>query len=117
MDKVHSYHDIGLIISSFSSTTWIESCVRQWYIKYNLPIVSYTMTGGTTVSVTYYPNKGVVGIIEGGRGGAELEYIGRVFGIGQSQSDAKTLAFVTIAVMIIIGNISYFGSRGKKKNG
>jgi len=115
MAKVHNYNDMGLIISSFGSTTWIESSVRQWYIKYNLPIVSYTMTGGATISVAYYPNKGVVGIIEGGRGGAELEYLGKVYGIAQSQTDAKTLSFITIAAVIVIGNISYFGSRGRKE--
>jgi len=117
MAKIRNYEDVGLVISSFGSTTWIESSVRQWYIKYNLPIVSYTMTGGATVSVAYYPNKGVVGIIEGGRGGAELEFLGKVYGIAQSQTDAKTLSFAIVAVMIVVGNISYFGSRGKKKNG
>jgi hypothetical protein len=117
MAKIKDYKDVGLVITSFGSTTWIESSVRQWYIKYNLPIVSYTMTGGATVSVAYYPNKGVVGIIEGGRGGAELEFLGKVYGIAQSQTDAKTLSFVAVAVMIIVGNISYFGTRGKKNNG
>jgi hypothetical protein len=113
MAKFNSYKDISLVISGSSSQTWIETPIRQWYVKYNVPIVSYTLSGGTVLSVTYYPNKGVVGIIEGSRGGAELEFIGKVFGGGQAQSDAKTLAFLTTAAWIVIGNISYFGSRRK----
>jgi hypothetical protein len=114
MNKLNSYKDVSLVISGSSSQTWIETPVRQWYIKYNVPIVSYTLTGGTVLSSTYYPNKGVIGIIEGGRGGAELEFLGKVFGVGQAQSDAKTLAFLTVAAWIIVGNISYFGSRREK---
>ena len=111
MDNVHNYRDVSLVVSGSSSQTWVETPVRQWYIKYNVPIVSYTLTGGTVLSSTYYPSKGIIGIIEGSHGGAELEYLGKVFGIGQAQSDAKTLAFLMTALWIILGNISYFGSR------
>jgi hypothetical protein len=116
MANVHSYRDVSMVVSGSGSQTGIEVPIRQWYNRYNIPIISYTMTGGTVVSIQYYPTKGVLGIIEGSRGGAELEFLGGVFGIGQAQSDAKTLSFLTIFGFVILGNISYFASR-RKNNG
>jgi hypothetical protein len=117
MDSLRGYEDIALVITGSSSQTWVEAPVRQWYVKYDVPLVSYTLTGGTVLSATYWPDNGILGIIEGGRGGAELEFIGRVPGIGVAQSDAKTLAFLAVAGFIIIGNISYFGSRNQRGGG
>ena len=114
MDGLEDSDDIALVITGSSSQTWVEAPVRQWYVKYDVPIVSYTLTGGTVLSATYWPNNGIVGIIEGSRGGAELEFIGGVPGAGASQTDAKTLAFLATAAFIVIGNISYFGSKGNK---
>jgi len=115
MDNVQDFNDIALVISGSSSQTWVEAPVRQWYTKYKVDIVSYTLSGGTVLSATYWPNNGVVGIIEGSRGGSELEFIGNVPGIGASQSDAKTLAFLATAGFIVLGNISYFGAKNAKK--
>jgi len=115
MDDVQDFNDVALVISGSSSQTWIEAPVRQWYTKYDVEVVSYTLSGGTVLSSTYWPNNGVVGIIEGSRGGSELEFIGSVPGIGASQSDAKTLAFLATAGFIVLGNISYFGAKYAKK--
>jgi hypothetical protein len=112
MDNVQTSEDIGLVITGSSSQTWVEAPIRQWWTKYDVPLVSYTLTGGTVLSATYWPDNGILGIIEGSRGGAELEFLGSVPGIGVAQSDAKTLAFLATAAFIILGNISYFASRG-----
>ena len=114
MDDIHGYEDIALVITGSSSQTWVEAPVRQWYVKYNVEIVSYTLTGGTVLSATYWPDNGIIGIIEGSRGGSELEFIGGVPGDGVAQSDAKTLAFLATAAFIVIGNISYFGGKRNK---
>jgi hypothetical protein len=114
MDDLHGYEDIAIVITGSSSQTWVEAPVRQWYVKYDVPLVSYTLTGGTVLSATYWPDNGILGIIEGSRGGSELEFIGGVPGEGSAQSDAKTLAFLATAAFIVIGNISYFGSKGSK---
>ncbi|MDP6458342.1 MAG: hypothetical protein QGF78_03315 [Candidatus Bathyarchaeota archaeon] len=114
MNNLHDSNDIGLVITGSPSQTWVEAPVRQWYTKYNIPLVSYTLTGGTVLSGTYYPNNGILGIIEGSTGGAELEYIGKVPGNGARISDAKTLAYLATAAFIVIGNISYFGSKKNK---
>jgi len=114
MDDLYGYEDVALVITGSSSQTWIEAPVRQWYVKYGVEIVSYTLTGGTVLSATYWPDNGVLGIIEGSRGGSELEFIAGVPGIGVAQSDAKTLAFLATAAFIVLGNISYFGSKLKK---
>lgn len=114
MDGLEDADDIALVITGSSSQTWVEAPVRQWYVKYDVPIVSYTLTGGTVLSATYWPDNGILGIIEGSRGGSELEFLGSVPGEGVAQSDAKTLAFLATAAFIVIGNISYFGSKGSK---
>ena len=114
MNDLYGYEDIALVITGSSSQTWVEAPIRQWYVKYNVEIVSYTLTGGTVLSATYWPDNGVIGIIEGSRGGSELEFIAGVPGIGVAQSDAKTLAFATVAAFIGLGNISYFGSKSKR---
>jgi hypothetical protein len=116
MDNVHDSNDVALVVSGSSSQTWVEAPIRQWYTKYDVEVVSYTLSGGTVLSATYWPDNGIVGIIEGSRGGAELEFIGNVPGIGASQSDAKTLAFLATAGFIVLGNISYFGARGSKED-
>lgn len=113
MDSLYGFEDIGLVITGSSSQTWVEAPVRQWYVKYGVEIVSYTLTGGTVLSATYWPDNGILGIIEGSRGGSELEYLGSVPGIGVAISDAKTLAYLTVAAFIVLGNISYFFGKGK----
>ena len=114
MDGLEDSDDIAIVITGSSSQTWVEAPVRQWYVKYDVPLVSYTLTGGTVLSATYWPDNGILGIIEGSRGGAELEFIGKVPGEGAAQTDAKTLAFLATAAFIVIGNISYFGSKNGK---
>ncbi len=116
MDNVIDFNDVALVISGSSSQTWVEAPVRQWYTKYDVDVVSYTLSGGTVLSATYWPNNGIVGIIEGSRGGAELEFIGSVPGVGAAQSDAKTLAFLATAGFIVLGNISYFGAKSAKED-
>lgn len=116
MDDVIDFNDVALVISGSSSQTWVEAPIRQWYTKYDVEVVSYTLSGGTVLSATYWPNNGIVGIIEGSRGGSELEFIGKVPGIGASQSDAKTLAFLATAGFIVLGNISYFGAKSTKED-
>jgi hypothetical protein len=116
MDNVIDFNDVALVISGSSSQTWVEAPVRQWYTKYDVDVVSYTLSGGTVLSATYWPNNGIVGIIEGSRGGAELEFIGSVPGVGAAQSDAKTLAFLATAGFIVLGNISYFGAKWAKED-
>lgn len=114
MAGLRDYKDVALVISSSSSQTWVDAPIRQWYSKYNVPIISYPCTGGAVLSSTYWPDRGVLGIVEGSRGGAEMEFLGHVPGPGVAQSDAKTLAFAAVAVFIVIGNISHFMRESKE---
>ena len=55
------------------------------------------------------------GLVAGSRGGAELEKLVGALGDGTTTMDSINISHLLIILAIILANIGYFATRGKKK--
>jgi|GEM_PF-2349928 len=109
MQTIHSAHDIALLISSST-----DYAVRRYLIPYGVKLIAWgTGTGLLPFVPPYYPNQ-ISGYCGGASQGGELEAYTGFYGDGVRYNDAKNLALVGFFVFIIVGNLSYFGSKFKK---
>jgi len=124
LQSIHDAHDIALYICESP-----EYCTRRYVLagtpNYNVKLLVW----GTATNVQpfvppfYDPVKGpVYGYAGGASQGAMMEaYLFQTThdlkyaGEGVKSNDAKNLGVIGLVVIVIIGNISYFGTRGKKE--
>jgi hypothetical protein len=110
MRKIHSYRDVGLVIT-ISAATYPELWVAFAHERYGIKVAA----GVTAVMAPdYYPfldTGQFVGMLGGLKGAAEYEQlIGRP-GMGSKGMDAQTTVHVFVVLSILLGNVAYFVNR------
>jgi len=100
--------DFTLIID-FSPGMQTQAMIRHWVLDYNVTMIEGAI-GVNISSLTPYVDTGHLKAMLGStRGCAELEYLTGVPGPGATSMDAFTLVHYLVVLLIIIGNIGYFG--------
>lgn len=107
LEKVHDWRDISLIVSH---TTGIQdSSLMNFFALRGTPMIDDCI-GVMVPGQMAYLNAGLFkGILASMRGGAELESLMNVPGLGTTAMDAFTLGHYMLLGFIIIGNVGYFG--------
>ena len=116
MQKVDSYKDVSAIIVSFSSGTSMDKYVRQWYATHpEIPQLWMTASGNEMSAVSYWVGKMAKGYLSGPTGCAAMEgFIGEP-GLAAKITDMKNLASIPTLVLVVIGNIAYFGRKRSRR--
>jgi len=107
LEQVRSWKDISLIVSH---TTGIlsGSVMNHFALRGTRMIVN--CIGGMIPGQKTYLNTGILkAVLPAMRGGAELESLIGIRGLGTKAMDAFTLGHYMLIAFIIIGNIGYFG--------
>jgi len=116
MKGKNSFTDFPLVINLAGSK------IADYYIqiaatRYQRPMV----LGATAVMATdYYPylsSKQILGLIGGMKGAAEYEKLMEIKGDARRGMDAQSLIHVTIALLVILGNLALFVSGGFRPAG
>lgn len=110
LDNVHTAEDIALIIHGGPlSTIGPGGFGRHFALDFGVPYIGNMI--GVTISTTQaWIDTGIVkGMLESGRGGAELEFLIGHPGVGLRAMDCMTLGHYYFIALVIIGNIGYFG--------
>jgi hypothetical protein len=116
MKGKNSYADFPLVIN-LSGSSIADYYIRIAATRYQRPMV----LGATAVMATdYYPylsSKQILGLIGGMKGAAEYEKLMDITGDARRGMDAQSLIHVTIAILVLLGNLALFLSGGLRPAG
>ncbi len=114
LDGIRNYDDIPLLITLAG---W--SAAEAWVLYAHQPYGQDVGAGVTAVMATdLYPfldTGQLVGLLGGMRGAAEYEELIGHPDAGVRGMDSQSSIHVLIIILIILGNIAYFGDRRKKR--
>ncbi len=112
MQKVDSWKDFSAIFVNFSTGTAMDKYVRQWYATHpEIPQLWMTASGNEMSTVSYWVAGMTKGYLSGPTGGAAMEsFIGEP-ALAAKITDMKNLASIPTLVLVLIGNIAYWGKR------
>lgn len=114
MSEVNSVNDCTLLVVLSYGGTW-ANWMNQWQMPYG--IQEYVIPlAGVVAEMRPNINAGQIqSIINGSRGAAEYEILLQEPGRAAAGMDAQSLGHIYVALLILIGNIAYFGTKGGKK--
>jgi len=94
-----------------------EGWVYQAYSRYKLPVVGGFLSMMTPSLKPYYDAGALKGILDGIKGAADMEYMTHHPGDAMRATDILSATQTIVLIFIVIGNISYWGSRLSKREG
>ncbi len=107
---------ISLAIS-FDCESGATYLARHFYLSYGTPIVAGEIGVNVPVALTNY-NAGLYkGILKSTRGAAEYQYISGYKGMALVSMDAYSAIHMLLLIIILLGNIGYYGWEKKEKGG
>jgi hypothetical protein len=116
MKGKNSFADFPLVIN-LSGSSIADYYIRIAATRYQRPMV----LGATAVMATdYYPylsSKQILGLIGGMKGAAEYEKLMDITGDARRGMDAQSLIHVTIALLVLLGNLALFLTGGLRPIG
>jgi len=114
MEGIRNYDDIPLVISLAG---W--SAAEAWVYYAYQPFGQAVGAGVTAVMATdFYPylsSHQLVGLLGGMRGAAEYEVLIDRLDKGVQGMDSQSIIHIMIIILIVAGNIAYFGARRRKR--
>lgn len=116
MQNIKTAEDIDLIISFETGTPGLSEWIRQWETPYGTPIIMGCI-GVMVPEVAPYLQTGQLGaLIPGLTASAEYELLLNKPGLAIAAVDAISVSHLMVIVLVILGNIGYFLSRGKESS-
>lgn len=92
-----------------------EGWVYQAYSAYGLPLVGGFLSMMTPSMKPYYDSLQLLGLLDGIKGGADMEFLTGHPGDAIRSSDILSFTQTLVIIFIVIGNIAYFGAKPSKK--
>ena len=100
--------DIDLVAYLTTAGGTAEGWVYQAYSQYDKDVVGGVLSMMTTSIKPYYDSGQLLGIMDGIKGAADLEFITGHPGDAIVSSDILTFTQTLVLIFIIIGNVSYW---------
>ena len=114
MQDIKTAEDIDLMISFETGTPGLPEWIRQWETPYGTPIIMGCI-GVMVPEVAPYLQTGQLGaMIPGLTASAEYELILNQPGLAIAGVDAISVSHLMVIILVIIGNIGYFLSKGRR---
>jgi hypothetical protein len=115
-DSIKGMEDFDLFLDcgGGESQLWALAHIEA---KHKTPTVCLITAVILAVRQPYFTSGQFSGIISGLNGAAEYEVLARVPGQGASGMDAQSMGHLWVIFTIVLGNVAYFVSRGKKPSG
>lgn len=115
MKDVHAAKDVALLIVEGGGQETPTRYVRQWYASYK---VRYLVICISVVAPPLLPFLGagrIMAMVVGATGGAQYELLIQRPGIAVASMDVQATSHFLIIAFIVLGNIAYFATRGKRR--
>jgi len=108
MEGVNSAEDFDLVAYLTTSGDTAEGWVYQASSQYNRPVVGGCLSMMTTSIKPYYDSDQILGLMDGIKGAADLEFLTGYPGDAIVSSDILSFTQTLVLIFIAVGNISYF---------
>ena len=108
MDNINGADDIDLVAYLTTSGGIAEGWVYQAYSQYDMDVIGGVLSMMTTSIKPYYDSGQLLGIMDGIKGAADLEFITGNPGDAIVSSDILTFTQSLVLIFIIVGNLSYW---------
>jgi len=115
LKDVKGADDYDLVAYMTTAGGTAEGWVYQGYSAYNRPVVGGMLSMMTTSMKPYYDTGQLLGLIDGVKGAADMEYLTHHPGDAIRSSDVLSFSQTLVLIFIAIGNISYWGAKSSKK--
>lgn len=115
LKDVKGADDYDLVAYMTTAGGTSEGWVYQAYSAYGRPLVGGFLSMMTTSMLPYYNTGQLLGIIDGVKGAADMEYLTKHPGDAIRSSDVLSFSQTLVLIFIVIGNISYWGAKTSRK--
>ncbi|MCW4050276.1 MAG: hypothetical protein NWE89_11145 [Candidatus Bathyarchaeota archaeon] len=113
MDNVNGADDFDLVAYMTTAGGTAEGWVYQAYSQYNADVLGGCLSMMTTSIKPYYDSGQILGIMDGIKGAADLEFLTGHPGDAIVSSDILSFTQALVLIFILIGNVSFWMTRGK----
>lgn len=116
-EDVKTVEDVAAVIVADAGGE-TEYYVTQWYAPFRAIILNITTGANVSYRMIAYNAGQIKGLVPGARGSAEIEILTGYLGEGVSAADAMSITHLYLLILVLIGNIAYFGMlrvRGGRK--
>lgn len=108
MGEVSDSEDFDLVAYMTTAGGTAEGWVYQAYSQYNRPVVGGMLSMMTTSMKPYYDSKQMLGLMDGIKGAADLEFLTGHPGDAIVSSDILSFTQTLVLIFIAIGNVAFW---------
>jgi hypothetical protein len=119
-DFVGDGQDISLIVALAGTPEYLRLWLEQVQAPYGVPMVAGVSATADPYARPYYGNgaqRQLLGLMTGLVGAAEYERQTGREGLALESMDSQSVAHVVMVLLIVVGNVAYFGGRLRGKPG
>jgi hypothetical protein len=114
MDNVGGAEDFDVVAYMTTAGGTAEGWVYQAYSQYNKDVLGGCLSMMTTSIKPYYDSGQLLGIMDGIKGAADLEFLTGHPGDAIVSSDILSFTQTLVLIFIVIGNVSFWMTRGEE---
>jgi hypothetical protein len=115
MDNVGGADDFDLVAYMTTAGGTAEGWVYQAYSQYSIDVLGGCLSMMTTSIKPYYDSGQLLGIMDGIKGAADLEFLTGHPGDAIVSSDILSFTQTLVLIFIVIGNVSFWMTRGQRE--
>jgi hypothetical protein len=114
MADIRSAEDVDLVISFETGTPGLGEWLRQWNDPYGVPFIIGCLGMSGPGNMPYVASGQIKALLPGLTPSGEYEILLGTPGLAVSGLDAVSMSHLLVVLLVLIGNVAYFVSRGKE---
>lgn len=115
MQDIRTAQDIDLIVSMETGTPGLAEWLRQWQAPHGVPIIVGCIGVSVPGMIPYLNSGQLSALMPGLTTSAEYEVLLGRPGLAVAGVDAVSTSHLMLVLLVIMGNIAYFASRGRRR--
>lgn len=113
MANVKTAEDVDVVISFETGTPGLGEWLRQWNEPFDVPFVIGCLGMSGPGNVPYLQSGQIQALLPGITASGEYEILLGRPGLAVAGLDAVSMSHLLVVLLVVIGNVAYFASRGK----
>jgi hypothetical protein len=109
----------ALVMTFAAGEPGLSAYLQYWQARFNIPVAVGATASSAPGYMPFYNSRQVVGILISMRAAAEYEILIHKMGLSGATSAmvAQSMSHLLIVAMVVFGNVAFFISRGRSKEG
>jgi len=114
MADIRTADDVDLVISIETGTPGLPEWLRQWNAPFGTPFIVGCIGVSVPGMAPYLSSGQLSGLLPGLTASGEYELLLGRPGLAVAGLDAVSMSHLLVVLLVVIGNVAYFASRGKE---